>query len=80
MLLFQGISSPGSSELVIKSLSILLVLWAFAYTVFSTVVAIKEFDQVGISKPTTYLLSSLFLLVYFVMFVAEIRLGFDKIA
>ncbi len=78
-LLLRGMNNPGSSELTIIFISSVLVLWALAFTVISTVVAVREFDSVGVSKPVAYFLSSSFVLVYFVMFVAAIRLGFDKI-
>ncbi|WP_416398909.1 hypothetical protein [Allohahella sp. A8] len=79
-LLSRGLENPDASPFTIKLLMSLLGLWAFGYMALSAVVALKEFEDAGFGKVKSFIFGSSFLLVYLLLFVAAIRLGFDKIA
>ena len=79
-LLSRGLEEPGVSPLTVKLLMSFLGLWAFGYMALSAVVAIKEFEEEGLGKAKSFVFGSSFMLVYLVLFVAAIKLGFDKIA
>ena len=79
-LLSKGLHTPDSNELVIKSLMALLVIYAFLYMLASTCEAIRSMVKANFSNLYAALICSSFILVYFVLFVAAIRLGFEKVA
>lgn len=79
-LLSKGLDKPDANIIVIKALMVILALWAVGYAFASTLQAIREFESSGIGKIKAAFMSSSFILVYFVLFVAAIKLGLDKIA
>ncbi|PMN66546.1 hypothetical protein [Enterovibrio norvegicus] len=66
-------------RLVAPAAMAVLALWALGYMVFSAKEAMQAFDEANIGKYKNVLLSTSFLIVYFVLAAAAIRLGFDKI-
>lgn len=79
-LLGRGLDNPNANHYVINFTTVVLGMWAIGYMIFSAKEAMKAFDEAKISKYTNALLSTSFLLVYVVLAVAAIKLGFDKIA
>ncbi|WP_241814701.1 hypothetical protein, partial [Vibrio cyclitrophicus] len=78
-LMSRGLDKPDADSNFIKFTMAVLGLWALGYMVFSAKEAMQAFDEANIGKYKKALLSSSFLLVYFVLAIAAIRLGFDKI-
>ncbi|WP_047046257.1 hypothetical protein [Vibrio mexicanus] len=78
-LLSRGLDNPDANHYFIKFTMVVLGMWAIGYMIFSAREAMHAFDEAKISKYTNALLSTSFLLVYLVLAVAAIRLGFDKI-
>ncbi|MEI8608354.1 hypothetical protein P4S70_04500 [Enterovibrio sp. Hal110] len=78
-LLSRGMDKADSNPVLIKFTMAVLALWALGYMVFSAKEAMQAFDEANIGKYKNVLLSTSFLIVYFVLAAAAIRLGFDKI-
>ena len=79
-LLGKGLEKPDSSSITIKSLMILLALWALGYMVLSIAQAVKVFQDAGLGNMRLSFMSTSFILVYIVLFVAAVKFGVDKIA
>ncbi|WP_257977401.1 hypothetical protein [Vibrio parahaemolyticus] len=78
-LLSRGMDKADANPVLIKFTMAVLALWALGYMVFSAKEAMQAFDEANIGKYKNALLSTSFLIVYFVLAAAAIRLGFDKI-
>ncbi|EGG92943.1 hypothetical protein IMCC1989_2102 [gamma proteobacterium IMCC1989] len=78
-LLSKGLDKPEASPATIKSLMVLLGIWAVGYMVLSATQAIKEFEAANINGYKKWFLSTSFILVYFVLCISAIKLGFDKL-
>ncbi|ELB2137388.1 hypothetical protein [Vibrio parahaemolyticus] len=78
-LLSRGMDKADASPMLIKFTIAVLGLWALGFMVFSAKEAMQAFDDANIGKYKNALLSTSFLLVYFVLAAAAIRLGFEKI-
>ncbi|CAK3350553.1 conserved hypothetical protein [Vibrio crassostreae] len=78
-LLSRAMDNADADPLFIKFTIAVLGLWAIGYMVISAKEAMQAFDRANIGKYKNALLSTSFLLVYFVLAAAAIRLGFEKI-
>lgn len=79
-LLTRGFDKPSSNYYIIYGLIVLLVVSAFCYLAASTMVAIKDFDELGLRLWQKVALGLSFVLVYFVLYSAAIYFGFSKYA
>jgi threonine/homoserine/homoserine lactone efflux protein len=78
-LISQGLKTKDSSHSAIYFLMIVLVVWAAVYALMSILVAINELQKTGIGNIRMAVISSSFILVYFVLFCASLRIGLDKV-
>ncbi|MCL1075987.1 hypothetical protein [Shewanella dokdonensis] len=78
-LLSNGLSKPGSNYLLIYFYMIFLGGFAIGYGVFSGLEAMKAIDKLSITKVKRGLLGISFMLIYVVLFLTSIKLGFDKL-
>ncbi|MDF1724763.1 MAG: hypothetical protein P1U59_09570 [Alcanivorax sp.] len=78
-LLSNGLNRPDSNPHIIQGVMALMGLFAFGYMAASAIVAIKEFDELGISFWKKGLFSLSFILVYLVLFVTAIYMGLNKL-
>ncbi|GAB2933928.1 hypothetical protein [Rheinheimera gaetbuli] len=78
-LLAQGSKGDGATPFIIKVLIWILSIFALGYLILSYLVAFKEIEASGYSKLKTGFISLAFMLVYFVLVLAGIRFGIDKI-
>ncbi|MEZ9656096.1 hypothetical protein AB4277_15710 [Vibrio splendidus] len=78
-LLSRAMDNADADPLFIKFTIAVLGLWAIGYMVISAKEAMQAFDSANIGKYKNALLSTSFLLVYFVLAAAAIRLGLEKI-
>ncbi|EGQ8471152.1 TPA: hypothetical protein ACPJ1D_000267 [Vibrio alginolyticus] len=78
-LLGNGIGKPQANEFVIHFLMVLLSVGALGYMILSGKEAIATFKKLTISNWKYGLLTIYFILIYFVLCVVAIHLGFDKL-
>ena len=78
-LLGNGLDKPETSEFGIYFLMILLSVGAVGYMFFSGREAINTFIELSISRWKVAILAVYFMLIYLVLCIAAVRLGFDKL-
>ena len=66
-LLSRGMDKADANPVLIKFTMAVLALWALGYMVFSAKEAMQAFDEANIGKYKNALLSTSFLIVYFVL-------------
>ncbi|MEK0276826.1 hypothetical protein WM009_21400 [Vibrio vulnificus] len=78
-LIGKGLDNPTANEIVIKSVMVLLSLFAFWYMLLSAKEAFEDFSETGIGVVKSVIFTSSFLLVYAVLAFAAVYMGIGKI-
>lgn len=78
-LLANGLNKPDANNYLIYFLISLLSIGAVGYMYFSGHEVINTFKELQIKRWKVRILSVYFILIYFVLCIAAIKLGFDKL-
>ncbi|MBR9857733.1 MAG: hypothetical protein GYB38_08490 [Gammaproteobacteria bacterium] len=78
-LLGNGLDKPEVNEIAISLIMVLLGVGAVGYMFSSGVEVVHKFNELPISRWKILTLTVGFILIYLVLCIAAVRLGFDKL-